>query len=298
MKTDVLIIGGGPAGLTAGIFTTRAGLSTVLIERLAIGGQASLTYLVENYPGFDKISGFDLTDRMAKQAEANGVDIMYGTVNSLDKSEHGFIVKTNDETYEADKVIIACGCKTRRLGLINEVELTGHGVSYCASCDGHFFKDKVVAIVGGGNSAITDVDYLSRLAKKIYLINRSEKFRAGEHQIKRISEMKNVEILTNAQVSKLSGANELSGIQLTQNGEPIDLKVDGLFVAIGQEPYLPFLNIDIKKDSGGYILVDENMQTSEKNLFACGDIIGKHFRQIITACADGAVAGNSCVGVK
>lgn len=298
MKTDVLIIGGGPAGLTAGIFTTRAGLSTVLIERLAIGGQASLTYLVENYPGFDKISGFDLTDRMAKQAEANGVDIVYGTVNSLDKSEHGFIVKTNDETYEADKVIIACGCKTRRLGLINEVELTGHGVSYCASCDGHFFKDKVVAIVGGGNSAITDVDYLSRLAKKIYLINRSEKFRAGEHQIKRVSEMKNVEILTNAQVSKLSGANELSGIQLTQNGEPIDLKVDGLFVAIGQEPYLPFLNIDIKKDSGGYILVDENMQTSEKNLFACGDIIGKHFRQIITACADGAVAGNSCVGVK
>lgn len=298
MKTDVLIIGGGPAGLTAGIFTTRAGLSTVLIERLAIGGQASLTYLVENYPGFDKISGFDLTDRMAKQAEANGVDIVYGTVNSLDKSEHGFIVKTNDETYEADKVIIACGCKTRRLGLINEVELTGHGVSYCASCDGHFFKDKVVAIVGGGNSAITDVDYLSRLAKKIYLINRSEKFRAGEHQIKRISEMKNVEILTNAQVSKLSGANELSGIQLTQNGETIDLKVDGLFVAIGQEPYLPFLNIDIKKDSGGYILVDENMQTSEKNLFACGDIIGKHFRQIITACADGAVAGNSCVGVK
>lgn len=298
MKTDVLIIGGGPAGLTAGIFTTRAGLSTVLIERLAIGGQASLTYLVENYPGFDKISGFDLTDRMAKQAEANGVDIVYGTVNSLDKSEHGFIVKTNDETYEADKVIIACGCKTRRLGLINEVELTGHGVSYCASCDGHFFKDKVVAIVGGGNSAITDVDYLSRLAKKIYLINRSEKFRAGEHQIKRISEMKNVEILTNAQVSKLSGTNELSGIQLTQNGEPIDLKVDGLFVAIGQEPYLPFLNIDIKKDSGGYILVDENMQTSEKNLFACGDIIGKHFRQIITACADGAVAGNSCVGVK
>lgn len=298
MKTDVLIIGGGPAGLTAGIFTTRAGLSTVLIERLAIGGQASLTYLVENYPGFDKISGFDLTDRMAKQAEANGVDIMYGTVNSLDKSEHGFIVKTNDETYEADRVIIACGCKTRRLGLINEVELTGHGVSYCASCDGHFFKDKVVAIVGGGNSAITDVDYLSRLAKKIYLINRSEKFRAGEHQIKRVSEMKNVEILTNAQVSKLSGANELSGIQLTQNGETIDLKVDGLFVAIGQEPYLPFLNIDIKKDSGGYILVDENMQTSEKNLFACGDIIGKHFRQIITACADGAVAGNSCVGVK
>lgn len=298
MKTDVLIIGGGPAGLTAGIFTTRAGLSTVLIERLAIGGQASLTYLVENYPGFDKISGFDLTDRMAKQAEANGVDIMYGTVNSLDKSEHGFIVKTNDETYEADKVIIACGCKTRRLGLINEVELTGHGVSYCASCDGHFFKDKVVAIVGGGNSAITDVDYLSRLAKKIYLINRSEKFRAGEHQIKRVSEMKNVEILTNAQVSKLSGTNELSGIQLTQNGELIDLKVDGLFVAIGQEPYLPFLNIDIKKDSGGYILVDENMQTSEKNLFACGDIISKHFRQIITACADGAVAGNSCVGVK
>lgn len=298
MKTDVLIIGGGPAGLTAGIFTTRAGLSTVLIERLTIGGQASLTYLVENYPGFDKISGFDLTDRMAKQAEANGVDIMYGTVNSLDKSEHGFIVKTNDETYEADKVIIACGCKTRRLGLINEVELTGHGVSYCASCDGHFFKDKVVAIVGGGNSAITDVDYLSRLAKKIYLINRSEKFRAGEHQIKRVSEMKNVEILTNAQVSKLSGTNELSGIQLTQNGELIDLKVDGLFVAIGQEPYLPFLNIDIKKDSSGYILVDENMQTSEKNLFACGDIISKHFRQIITACADGAVAGNSCVGVK
>lgn len=169
MNSDVFIIGAGPAGLTAGIFTCRAGLSTICIEKLAIGGQASLSNDIANYPGFDSISGFDLTEKMVNQAKSNGLKLEWGTVKSLTKTKTGFSIKTQDHTYTAKKVIIATGCKTKKLGLKDEERLTGRGVSYCASCDGGFFANKVVAVVGGGNTAIGDVEYLSRLAKKFIL---------------------------------------------------------------------------------------------------------------------------------
>ena len=295
MKIDVAIIGAGPAGLTAGIFTSRAGLKTVCFEKLAIGGQAALSYEIANYPGFESISGFDLTQKMHAQAESCGTTFIYESVKKLKNLKNGFSIQTTENRYLADKVIIACGCKTRKLGLENELQLTGRGISYCASCDGGFFKNKVVAVVGGGNTAVEDVKYLTRIAKKVYLINRSQKFRAGNHTIEQLKKFKNLEIIKNAQVKKLFGAEKLEKISVLIDKETKDIKVDGLFIAIGYEPDLSFLDIDVKRDKYGYILVDEKMRTNVDDLFACGDITGKSFKQVITACADGAIAGNSCI---
>lgn len=295
MKIDIAIIGAGPAGLTAGIFTSRAGLKTVCFEKLAIGGQAALSYEIANYPGFESISGFDLTQKMHAQAESCGTTFIYESVKKLKKLKNGFSIQTTENRYLAGKIIIACGCKTRKLGLENELQLTGRGISYCASCDGGFFKNKVVAVVGGGNTAVEDVKYLARIAKKVYLINRSQKFRAGNHTIEQLKKFKNLEIIKNAQVKKLFGAEKLEKISVLIDKETKDIKVDGLFIAIGYEPDLSFLDIDVKLDKYGYILVDEKMRTNVDDLFACGDITGKSFKQVITACADGAIAGNSCI---
>ena len=297
MKADVVIIGGGPAGLSAGIFACRAGLDVVLLEKLSLGGQASLSYKIANYPGFKDISGLDLIDKM-REAEGLGLKIEYAEVLALSKTKTGYSLKTKNATYFAKKVIIACGCATRKLGLDREKALTGKGVSYCASCDGNFFKNKVVAVVGGGNTAIEDVDYLTKLASKVYLINRTESFRAGEYEVRRIRKYKNVEILTNAAVTKLFGDKQLDAIEVKVGRAKRKLAVEGLFIAIGHEPNLEFVKFNLKLDKFGYIIVDENKQTSEKNLFACGDITSKNFRQIVTACADGAIAGHSCIGEK
>lgn len=298
MNSDVFIIGAGPAGLTAGIFTCRAGLSTICIEKLAIGGQASLSNDIANYPGFDSISGFDLTEKMVNQAKSNGLKLEWGTVKSLTKTKTGFSIKTQDHTYTAKKVIIATGCKTKKLGLKDEERLTGRGVSYCASCDGGFFANKVVAVVGGGNTAIGDVEYLSRLAKKIYLINRSEKFRAGDYAVSKIKKYKNLEILTNAQVVELFGSEKLEAISIKDDEGRKKLAVDGLFIAIGSIPDLDFVKFDLLTDPSGYIIVDDNMRTNIKNLYACGDITNRDFRQIVVACAEGAIAGNSAIEGK
>ena len=178
----------------------------------------------------------------------------------------------------------------------NEKRLTGKGVSYCASCDGGFFKGKPVVVVGGGNTAVMDVNYLSRLASKVYLINRSETFKAGQFAIEKLKKLKNVEIITNANVVKLNGKDVLTSIIVNKKGKNKTIDVAGIFFAIGSTPNLDFVKFDLKLDKYGYIVVDAKMQTSEQNVFACGDIIGKNFRQIVTACAEGATAGNSCCG--
>ncbi|MCQ2564316.1 MAG: FAD-dependent oxidoreductase [Clostridia bacterium] len=296
MKADVVIIGAGPAGLTAGIFTSRAGLKTICVEALAVGGQASLTYEITNYPGFKSISGFDLTSNMAEQARACGVQLEYGKVESLTKSKTGFEVKTKHETFEAEKVIVACGSKVRKLNLSNEEKLTGHGISYCASCDGSFFKGKNVAVVGGGNTAFADVIYLSKLAKKVYLINRSERYRGNKTTFEKIKKMPNVEILSSSVVEGLRSTDVLTGIEVNTSGVKKELSIEGLFIAIGYEANFDFVKFNVETDENGYIKVNEDKQTSVKNLFACGDATSKKFKQVITACADGAIAGNSCVG--
>ena len=293
MKFDVAVIGGGPAGLSASIFTARAGLKTICFEKLVIGGQASLSHNIENYPAFKSISGFELTQKMFEQSKECGVQFAFKEILKVKKTKTGFAIKTKEETFHADKVIIANGTISRKLGL-NEEKFIGKGISYCASCDGNFFKGKDVAVVGGGDSAFVYAEYLSRLAKNVYILNRSDRLRAAEVRIRQVKGLKNVQILMNTKISKLLGDDILSGVEI--NNREV-LNVQGLFVAIGHLPKLEFLDFELKTDSGGYIVVDKYMRTSVKNVYACGDIVSKHFRQIITACADGAIAGNSCVGV-
>lgn len=294
MKFDVAVIGGGPAGLTACIFTARAGVSTICFEKLAIGGQASLSADIQNYPAIKSISGFELTSKMFEQASDLGTQFVFGDVLKLKKLSNGFSIKTKTQTYQARKIIIAVGNVPRKLGL-GEEKFVGKGISYCASCDGHFFKGKDVAVVGGGDSAFTYAEYLSRLAKKVYLINRSEHFKAQPYKVENARKIKNVQIITSTNVIALNGAEVLESVTLSNQKK---LKISGLFVAIGHVPNLGFVDFDLKKDENGYIIVDENMQTSEKNVFACGDILSKHFKQVVTACADGAIAGNSCTEVN
>lgn len=298
MKCDVLIIGAGPAGLSAGVFASRAGLSTICVEKLGVGGQASLSYEIANYPGFEEISGFDLTDKMLKHALHEGMELIYGEVISLERKRKSFVAKLKNNEIKADKVIIACGSKVRKLGLKNEEKLTGRGVSYCASCDGNFFKGKTVAVVGGGNTAIENVSYLSPLVKKVYLIHRSTQFKANAVDVERISRLNNVEIITDANVSAIIGGDKLDKIQLDVSGEKRNVDIDGLFISIGYEPDTSFINFDLDRDEYGYIKVGDDMSTSVDNCYAAGDIVSKKFRQVITACADGATAGNACIGVR
>lgn len=298
MRYDVVIIGAGPAGLSAGIFCRRAGLNVVCLERLAVGGQAALTVSIDNYPGFNLVSGFELVTKIQAHATNLGVQVKYATVTKLKKDAKGFVVECANTKYEADKVIIACGGKVRKLGLNNEERLTGRGVSYCASCDGNFYKNKTVAVVGGGRTAEEDVQYLTKIAKKIYLINRRTVFRAGTTAVDKIKQLKNCEIIAPATVESLEGDEHLTGITINNNGKKKKLKIDGLFIAIGSVPNLEFLDFELDKDEQGYIKTDAEMKTSVKNLYAAGDIVSKNFRQVINACAEGATAGNSCIGEK
>lgn len=294
MNYHVGIIGGGPAGLTASIFATRAGLKTICFEKLAIGGQASLSYEIANFPGYEKISGYELMQKMYNQAKALGTEFKFGEVLKVSQTKLGFTIKTKNEIFKCKKLIIACGNEPKKLGL-NENRFIGKGVSYCASCDGNFFKGKDVAIVGGGDSAFQYAEYLSRIVNKVYLLNRSEKFKAHAYRVDRVKKIKNVKILTNIKVEELVGQETISSIVIN-NGKKQNLKVNGVFVAIGHSPNLDFLNFEIKVDKNGYILANNEMETSVKNVYACGDILSKHFKQVVTACSDGAIAGNSCVG--
>jgi len=294
MKFDVAVIGGGPAGLTASIFTARAGVSTICFEKLAIGGQASLSADIQNYPAIKSITGFELTQKMFEQAKDLGTQFVFGDVLKLKRLTNGFSIKTKTQTYQAKKVIIAVGNVARKLGL-GEERFIGKGISYCASCDGNFFKGKDVAILGGGDSAFTYAEYLSRLAKKVYLINRSDRFKAQQYKVENAKKIKNLNIITNTNITSLNGGDVLESLTLSTGKQ---LQVSGLFVAIGHVPNLSFVDFDLEKDKNGYIVVDENMQTSERDVFACGDILSKHFKQVVTACADGAIAGNSCVEVN
>lgn len=295
MIYDVAIVGAGPAGLTAGIFTCNAGLNSICFEKLAYGGQVALTHEIINYPAFDNISGFELANKIKNHAEHSGLKIEYQTVKKINKLKTCFSIQTTDGVFKSKKVIIATGSKAKSLGLNNEKYFLGKGVSYCASCDGAFYKNKIVAVVGGGDSACEYVNYLSNIAKKVYLIFRSNNFRAGEFKLNKLKNLKNVEVLAQTCVTSLIGEDVLTGVEIETNKKKRLLDVDGLFVAVGHAPDLDFLNFEINLDNSDFIIVDENQKTSVENLFACGDITSKNFKQIITACADGARAGNSCV---
>ena len=297
---DVIIIGGGPAGLTAGMYTARARLSTVLIEKLGIGGQASITDRIENYPGFvEGISGPELVHAMEEQARSFGMRIVFGEVTRVECSEESTIKKVfvNDEPepYQCLSLIIAAGHQQRKLGVPGEKEYTGKGVSYCATCDGAFFKDLAIAAVGGGDVALEEALFLTRFAKKIYVIHRRDRLRGTKILQERAFNNNKIEFVFDSVVDEIFGQMMVDGVKVRnlKTGERKDLEVNGVFVFVGWIPGLSFLGNTVKRSEDGYIIADKEMDTSREGVFACGDCRRKNLRQIVTACGDGATAAFS-----
>jgi len=297
---DVIIIGGGPAGLTAGIYTTRARLSTILIEKLGIGGQASTTDRIENYPGFvGGVSGPELVHNMEEQAKSFGMRTVSGVVTRIDFSDKGKIKKVfvNDEPEPCQclSIIIAAGNEQRRLGVPGEKEYTGKGVSYCATCDGAFFRDLDIAVVGGGDVALEEAVFLTRFAKKIYIIHRRDRLRATKILQERAFSNKKIEFIFDSVVDEIFGQAMVDGVKVRnlKTGERKALEVNGVFVFIGWTPSLSFVGDIVERSEDGYIIVDKEMRTSREGIFACGDCCKKNLRQIVTACGDGATAAYS-----
>lgn len=290
---DMIIIGGGPAGYTAALYAGRAGLDTVLLERMSPGGQMALTGDIENYPGFeDGIDGFTLGMKMQKGAESFGAKTEYAEVTSVDFSDKIKKVETADKTYLGKTVVISTGANPRELGIKGEQELTGKGVHYCAHCDGRFYKDKTVVVAGGGNSAAADALYLSRLAKKVYIVHRRDTLRATKIYHQPLLNAENVEFIWNSKVVDFIADDRLTGVRIKEvnTGEITELSCDGVFVSIGRRPATEFLSSSVRLDDKGYIVADESTKTNIDGVYAVGDVRTKALRQVVTAVADGAVA--------
>lgn len=292
---DVVIIGGGPAGYTAALYASRAGLDTLVLEKFSVGGQMTLTDAIDNYPGFEEgIDGISLGFKMQQGAERFGAKTEYDEITAVDLKDKIKIIKGASNEYRSKTVIIATGANPRELGLEKEAELTGRGVHYCAHCDGRFYKDKVVAVVGGGNSAASDALYLSGLAKKVYLIHRRDSLRAERVYHKPLSEAKNVEFVWNSVVESFVAENRVKGVKIRnlRNSQVSDLECDGVFVSIGRKPSTELFEGQLEIDAYGYIVANESCRTNLEGVFAAGDVRVKPFRQIVTAVSDGATAAH------
>ncbi len=290
---DMLIIGGGPAGYTAALYAARAGLDTLLVEKMSAGGQMALTGDIENYPGFEEgIDGFTLGVKMQQGAERFGAKTEYAEVLSVDFSEKIKKVNTTAGEFFAKTAIIASGANPRELGIENEAALVGRGVHYCAHCDGRFYKDKTVAVIGGGNSAAADALYLSRLAKKVYLIHRRDTLRATKIYHEPLKNAPNLEFLWDTAVSEMLADIKITGIKIknVKSGEEKELSCDGVFVSIGRKPVTDFLGNALELNENGYIVADESTKTNVDGVYAVGDVRTKALRQIVTAVSDGATA--------
>lgn len=292
---DMLIIGGGPAGYTAALYASRAGLDVLVIERMSAGGQMMLTGDIDNYPGFSEgTDGFTLSTEMQKSAEKFGTKTEYTDVTAVDFSTKIKKAETTSGDFFAKTIIIASGANPRRLNLPLEKEFTGKGVHYCAHCDGRFYKDKTVIVAGGGNSAVQDALYLSKLAAKVYIIHRRDKFKAAKIYQKALMKMPNVEFIWNSTVSGLIADSKITGAQIKNldTESTMDIACDGIFVSIGRKPATEFLHNSVALDSYGYIIADESTKTNVQGVFAAGDIRTKELRQIVTAVSDGAAAAH------
>lgn len=292
---DVIIIGGGPAGYSAALYSSRAGLDTLVIERMAAGGQMALTDIIDNYPGFDEgVDGVTLGMKMQQGAERFGAKTEYTEVESVDFSSDIKTVNTAFGSFCAKTVIIASGANPRELGLPNESSLVGRGVHYCAHCDGRFYKDKTVMVVGGGNSAVSDALYLSRIAKKVYLVHRRDMLRAEKIYHEPLMRAGNVDFVWNSTVSELLSEKRLNGVRVKNllDGTLTEYSVDGLFVSIGRKPATEFINGEVALDGNGYVVADETAKTSVDGVFAVGDVRTKALRQVVTAVSDGAIASH------
>ena len=291
MLYDIIIIGAGPAGLTSAIYAKRANKNVLVLEAKNYGGQIINTLDIENYPANEHISGFDFATNLYNQAKNLGAEIKYEKVvdiNNLGKEKE---VITTKNTYKTKTIIIATGSENRKLGLPNEDEFASKGISYCATCDGAFYKEKTVAVVGGGNTALEDALYLADLASKVYLIHRRDEFRGEESTINLLKEKDNIEFLYNSNVTKLNTKDRLESIEVTSNdGETRTIDVDALFIAIGRIPENQNFAKLINLDNAGYIISNEYCHTNVEGIFVAGDNRVKELRQLVTATSDGAIA--------
>jgi thioredoxin-disulfide reductase len=289
---DTIILGTGPAGFSAAIYAARRNMKTLLIGR-ELGGQVIWASEIENYPGLKSISNLELITKMKEHVEEFGVEIINQEVLKIQKSEDDiFIIFIQGKQFFTKTIIIAMGLTPRRLSIPGEKELTGKGVSYCATCDGPFFKKKIVAVIGGGNSALSAAEILSNIAEKVYLIYRGDKFRAFENLISRVDSRENIEILMNCQVSQIIGENKVEKIIIKNdaNNSESEIFINGVFIEIGRVASSEILSGLLELDEKNQIITDEKGGTSNKGIFAAGDIINRQYKQIVIACGQGAVA--------
>lgn len=290
---DLVIIGGGPGGYTAALYGARAGLRTVVLEKLSPGGQMAQTNRIDNYPGFDEgIDGFELAQRMRSGAERFGAETKLAEVESVDLSARPKEIRTSEGVFYGKTVVMSTGANPRKLGAAREEELTGWGVHYCAACDGMFYKGKTVAVVGGGNSAAADALLLSRIAKKVILIHRRDTLRATKIYHEPLMRAENVEIFWNSRVAEILGDGEVTGLRLAKvdSREEGIVQCDGVFISVGRSPAAELVKGQLELDENGYIRADESTRTSVPGVFAVGDVRSKAVRQVVTAVSDGAVA--------
>ena len=292
---DMIIIGGGPAGYTAALYGARAGLSTLVMEKMVVGGQMALTDKIDNYPGFeDGIEGLSLGEKMKNEAERSGARTVFATVLSADLKSDPKVIKTSDDIFYGRTVVIATGAEPRELGVAMEKELVGRGVSYCATCDGMFFKGKTVVVVGGGNTAAADILLLSRVASKVFVVHRRDTMRASKTYHETLMKAENVEFCWDSQVTGILSDDKVTGVRIKNinTGDERKLSCDGIFVAIGRKPASELAAGQLDLDERGYVITDESTQTNIPGVFAAGDVRTKVLRQVITAASDGAMAAH------
>ncbi len=294
---DVALIGAGTAGLTAGIYVQRAGKQAVCFEQNVYGGQIVNSPAIENYPGFEEISGYDYVNRLYEQATKLGMEYKNEKILSVEQLPSGFLLKTETGSYEAKTVILATGAKRRQLGVPGEERLSGRGVSYCATCDGMFYRKKETIICGGGNTALDDAMFLSNYCAKVTLVHRRDGFRGDPKTLELLKEKENVEFLTNVTVNEILGEDRVTGLSFTRKdtGETGTVSAQGVFIAVGQIPDTDFVKTLVMTDEAGYVKAGEDTRTNVPGIFAAGDLRTKTVRQLTTAAADGTVAALAAV---
>ncbi|MDO4986873.1 MAG: thioredoxin-disulfide reductase [Candidatus Saccharibacteria bacterium] len=297
MDYDVAIIGAGAAGLTAAIYAVRAGKKTAVFEKLVAGGQIVNTPKISNYPGTPGISGAAWSQALEKQASDLGAEMIYDEVLQLEQVDNGFKLSTEDESYTARTVIVATGLNERKMEVPGEAKFIGRGVSFCATCDGSFYKDKTVAVVGGGNTALSDALYLSDLAKKVYLVHRRTEFRGEFALQEKIKTRKNVELVLGYMPIEVVGDKRVTGLKIREREGTLEktLGVDGIFVAVGKIPSNQLIADLVELDEAGYAITDDRCSTKTPGLFVAGDGRVKELRQLVTATADGAISASSAI---
>ena len=290
---DIIIIGAGPAGLTAAIYGARANKKVLVLEALTYGGQIINTNKIVNYPGYSEISGVDFATNLFEQAKGLGAEIKFERVINIDTKN--LVVYTKENEYNTRSIILAMGVQNKKTGLINEDRYVGRGISYCATCDGNFYKDKDVCIYGGEANTLEDAIYLSDICRNVYLINKSDKFRDGDSLLEEVKNKNNIKLLLNTTIKNINGDKNIESIEVFNKEGKSELKIDGLFIALGKIPENNNIVKDIKTDDNGFIVAKEDCHTNINHIYVAGDIRDKNLRQLTTACADGANAATMAI---